>query len=310
MPERRRKRAFFGDFFLDSNAKMTTPSETAARSLLQERSEFYLTLAQSFLTPQTAEHYQAMAGLLVDDLTDLDGLLGYGMEIELAALRTALRKLSGHRELLLEYSAMFLQPPRAVSINACFPLDGAVMGGTVSEIELFYRHYGVERGDHFKDLSDHVSVQLEFVSYLYGRAARELESDQPDTESERAAGHFLYAFVRRWVPHFESGIERAGRTLGLKANRYLPLARMIAIAAARDAAVNPDWLKPRRRVELAVDKARQMYSNRGITPEDMADIERKLREKGLSTSHLQIALADRNAAMGLSAKVPPDPRRK
>ena len=57
-----------------------------------------------------------------------------------------------------------------------------------------------------------------------------------------------------------------------------------------------------------MDKARQAYSSRGMTAEDMADIERKLRAKGLSTSHLQVALADRNAAMGLSAKTPSDPR--
>ena len=141
-------------------------NEPLPPSLLLERSEFYLTLAQSFLTPQTEEHYRAMVDLLVDDLSDLDLCLSYGLEPQLEALRTALSKFSSHQELLLEYSSMFLQPPREATLNVCFALDGAMMGGTVSEIELFYRHYGVERGDHFKDLPDHVSVQLEFVSYL------------------------------------------------------------------------------------------------------------------------------------------------
>ena len=289
---------------------MTPMNEPLPPSLLHERSEFYLTLAQSFLTPRTEEHYRAMVDLLADDLTDLDRSLSYGVEVQLEALRTALSKLSSHQELLLEYSSMFLQPPREATLNVCFPLDGAMMGGTVSEIELFYRHYGVERGDHFKDLSDHVSVQLEFVSYLYGRASQALESENPDPEAEKAANHFLYAFVSRWVPHFESGIQKAGRNLELKANPYLPLARVLAIAAARDAVVNPDWLKPKKRVEVAMDKARQVYANRGITPEDVADMERKLRAKGLSTDHLHVAVDKRNEAMGLSAKSPPDPRRK
>lgn len=289
---------------------MTNMNVPLSPSLLHERSEFYMTLAQTFLTPQTQAHYRAMVDLLADDLADLDRSLNYGFETPLEALRTALAKLGSHEDLLLEYSRMFLQPPREATLNVCAALDGAMMGGTVSEIELFYHHYGVERGDHFKDLPDHVSVQLEFVSYLYGRAAQGLEDDRPDLEAEKAAGHFLYEFVRRWVPHFELSIEKAGRNLELKANPYAPLARLLAIAVERDALANPDWLKPRKQAEVAMDKARQRYANQGISPEDMADIERKLREKGLSTDHLHVALDKRNEAMGLSAKSPPDPRRK
>lgn len=285
---------------------MTNMSDPLTPSLLQERSEFYLTLAQSFLTPQTQAHYRAMIDYLVDDLADLDRSLTYGLETQVAALRAALSKLASPEELLLEYSRMFLQPPCEAALNVCYPLDGAMMGGTVSEIALFYRNYGVERGDHFKDLPDHVSVQLEFVSYLYGRAAQGLENGTPDTEAEKAANHFLYAFVSRWVPHFEAGIEKAGRHLELKANPYLPLVRILAAATQRDAVVNPDWVKPKKRVEVAMDKARHVYASRGVTAQDMTDMERILREKGLSTDHLHLALDERNEALlGLSANSSP-----
>lgn len=279
-------------------------------SLLQERSEFYLILARSFLTPQTEEHYRAMVDYLADDLADMDRFLEYGIEAQLDALRTALSRLSDHEELLVEYSRMFLQPPREANLNVCFPLDGAMMGGTVSEIDAFYRNYGVELGDHFRDLPDHVSVQLEFVSYLYGCAAKEQGSGKPDTEAEKAADHFLYEFVRRWIPHFEAGIEKADRKLKLKANPYLPLVRILSVATERDAAVNTDWAKAKKRVEVAIEEARREYANKGITPECLAEMERKLRDKGLSTDHLHVALDKRNEAMGLSAKSPPDPRRK
>ena len=281
---------------------MTTMTDPLTPSLMQERSEFYLTLAQAFLTPQTQERYLAMVNYLADDLADLDRSLTYGLETQLDALRAALSKLSSHEELLVEYSRMFLQPPQEATLNVCHPLDGAMMGGTVTEIELFYRHYGVERGDHFKDFPDHVSVQLEFVSYLYGRAAQGLERSNPDLEAEKAANHFLHTFFRRWVPLFESAIEKAGRNLELKANPYLPLARILSTAMDRDAAVNPDWVLPKKRVDLAMDKARHKYASKGITPEDMADIERKLRAQGLSTDHLAVALDQRNEAMGLTAK--------
>ncbi|MBI5659729.1 MAG: molecular chaperone TorD family protein [Nitrosomonadales bacterium] len=277
---------------------------------LQDRSEFYLTLARSFLTPQTEEHYRAMADYLADDLADLDRSLAYGVETQLDALRAAMSKLSSHEELLVEYSRMFLQPPREATLNVCFPLDGAMMGGTVSEIEAFYHNHGVERGDHFKDLPDHVSVQLEFVSYLYGRAAEELENGKPETGDEKAAGHFLFEFAMRWTPHFEAGIEKAGRKLKLEANPYLPLARILSVATERDAAVNPDLAKAKKRGEAAIEKARREYAHKGITPEDLAEMERKLRDKGLSADHLHVALDKRNEALGLSAKQPPDPRRK
>jgi len=289
---------------------MSNMSNFHAPASLHERADFYLMLARSFLTPATAEHYQAMSDLLADDLADLDQTLAYGIGPQLDALRSAFAKLSSHEELLVEYSRMFLQPPREAPLNVCYPLDGAMMGGTVSEIEDFYRKFGIERGDHFKDLPDHVSVQLEFISYLYGLAAEELANGKPDTEAEKAARHFLHEFVSRWVPHFEAGIEKAGRKLKLKANPYLPLARILSIATKHDAEANPDWVKIKKRVEVAIEKARLEHAQNGITPENMAEIERILREKGLSTDHLDIALDKRNEALGLSAKSPPDPRRK
>lgn len=279
-------------------------------ALLHERAEFYLMLARSFLAPMEQEHFLAMTDLLADDLADLDYSLGYGIGPQLDALRSAFSKLSSHEELLVEYSRMFIQPPREAPLNVCYPLDGAMMGGTVSEIEDFYRRFGVERGDHFKDLPDHVSVQLEFISYLYGLAAEELENGKQDAEAEKAVRHFLHEFVSRWAPLFEAGVEKAGGKLKLKANPYLPLARILSAATGRDAAANPDWVKTKKRVEVAIENARMEHAKNGITPEKMAEIERILREKGLSTDHLGIAPDKRNEAMGLSAKSPPDPRRK
>ncbi len=289
---------------------MTDMSDSLMPTLLHERADFYLMLAQAFLAPMEPVHYAAMTDMLADDLAEIDASLEYGIGAQIDALRAAMSRLSSHEELLVEYSQMFLQPPREAVLNVCFPLDGAMMGGTVTEIEDFYRHYGVERGDHFKDLPDHVSVQLEFISYLYGRAAAGIGEGEPDGEAEKAAGHFLHQFVSRWLPHLELGIEKAGRKLTLKANPWLPLVRVLSLATARDAAANPDWVKPQKRVDAAMEKARQDYASKGITAEAMAEIERKLREKGLSTDHLQVAPAQRNAALGLSAKQPPDTRRK
>jgi len=282
---------------------MTDMSAPVTPDLLAERGDFYLTLARCFLTPQTEEQFRAFVDYLGDDLAEFDASLGYGFGPELEDLRAALSKLPTHDRLLVEYSRLFLQPPRLATLNVCQALDGALNGGTVSEMELFYRKHGVERGDHFRDLSDHVSVQLEFVAYLCERAAAGVEAG-----AEKAARHFLHRFVSRWIPHFEAAIERAGKQLEL-VNPYLPLARILAVATAHDAAANPDWVKPRKRVEAAIEKARRDHAASGITSEALADIKRKLTEKGLSTDHLDVALDRRNEALGLTAKTPPDPRR-
>src|SRR3989338_9264068 len=275
---------------------------------LQDKAEFYLIMARAFMTPQTQEIYQAMVEYLADDLADLDQVLGYGLDSHLEAYRAEMAKIPSHEDLLIIYSRIFLQPPREAQINPGVYLDGAFMGGTVDEMAAFYLKYGLARGDHFKDLPDHVSVQLEFVSYLYVRAAEAMEAGTPDIEAEAGAGHYLHQFVRRWLPHFQADLEKTTRELGeidLPANPYLPLATMLTAALARDSVANPAWIEEKSRVEKALEHARASSAERGITPEDLARMERKLKEKGLSTEHLGIPVENRDHAMGWTAKTPP-----
>lgn len=280
---------------------------------LQDKSEFYLMMARVFMTPHSQEIFQAMMEYLADDMMELDQVLGYGLGSHLEAYRIEMAKISSHEELLIIYSRIFLQPPREAQINPGVYVDGAFMGGTVDEMAAFYLRFGLARGEHFKDLPDHVSVQLEFVACLFARAAEALIAGIPDVGAEAGARHYLYEFVRRWLPKFHADLEKTTRELGeigLPANPYLPLAAMLAAAVVRDAVANPAWIEEKSRVEKAIEKARANYAARGITPEDMSMIERKLKEKGLSTEHLSIPVESRTEAMGWTAKTPPDHRRK
>jgi len=280
-------------------AKMNDMSEPKVS--LQDKSEFYLILARAFMTPQTQESYQAMKEYLADDLADMDQTLGYGLGSYLEAYRAEMAKIPSHENLLIIYSRIFLQPPREAQINPGVYLDGAFMGGTVDEMAAYYLKFDLARGEHFKDLPDHVSVQLEFVSCLYARAYEAMQSGTPDAESESGASHYLFQFVRRWLPRFHADLEKTTRELGeigLPANPYLPLASMLASAMTRDAVANPAWIEEKSRTGKAMEKARASYAVRGITPEDIAEMERKLKEKGLSTEHLKIPVESRNEEMG------------
>ncbi|HEX9179478.1 MAG TPA: molecular chaperone TorD family protein, partial [Burkholderiales bacterium] len=136
-----------------------------------ERADFYLCLARAFLTPREGAAFEAMRDALPADLDELDGLLGYGIAGPLAAYRAEMSRLETPEAMLATYSGLFLAPPVLVRINAAMYLDGAVAGGNVREMEQAYRACGVERSEDFRDLSDHLSVQLEFVAYLYAREA-------------------------------------------------------------------------------------------------------------------------------------------
>lgn len=273
-----------------------------------DRADFYLCIARAFLTPTDETSFDGMRELLPADLEELDQVLGYGIVEPLAAYRSEMSRVDSANALLRTYSSLFLAPPAPAHINTGVYLDGTIGGGSVAEMEQAYRACGVERAEDFRDLSDHLGVQLEFVAYLYAREAAG-EATGQETGLPLKGGHFLHAFVDRWLPGFMADLEKAAAERELAANPYLPLARILARAVARDAAPHPD-AKPRSRVERALDKARAAHAGREINEADLRKIEAILKEKGLATDHLAIPVGERDAAQGWQSKVPPSPRRK
>jgi TorA maturation chaperone TorD len=205
----------FGAETMDSK-----PAEDSAHA------EFYLCLSRAFLPPSRQGARQAMAEALPADLQALCEDLGYSVAAHLDGYRDAMAALDG-LALLQCYSRLFLSPPAPARINACFYVDGAIMGDSVAELEDWHRHAGVERSESFPDLPDHVSLQLEFAARLFALGAH---GALPQAMSARA---FLRRFVARWLGAFVADLERAGDA---DSNPYLHLARVLAEAVARDTA--------------------------------------------------------------------------
>lgn len=272
---------------------------------LTARGEFYLCVARAFLTPREPIAFRGLRDALADDLAELAGSLGYACADAVAGYRAAIAAIPDHLALLQLYSALFLAPPRSVALNTASYLDGAINGGSVQAMEAIYRRCGVERDDDFHDLSDHVSVQLEFVALLYFRSAEAIGAGTalPETRPE----HFLHAFVARGLPRFVHDLEQQD-LLEPRANPYLHLARILAVAVEHDA-VAEALPASAQRAHRAICKARHERAERGITAEDMEFIARKLAEKGLSTDHLAIPPELRDEARGYSRGQPPGPRR-
>ncbi|TXF09976.1 TorD/DmsD family molecular chaperone [Pelomicrobium methylotrophicum] len=242
---------------------------------LRLRAEFYLCLARAFLPPRTEADFHALTALLADDLGDLARRLDYPIADELSEFRAAASALADPISLLRTYAALFLTPPAPVPINGGIYLDGSLMGESVRAMEDCYRRCGVERDERFRDLSDHMAVQLEFVAYLYARAA---ESPAGEAELPLTAGEFLGAFPRRWLPAFCDKLETATRKLGIAPNPYTPLARILRCAVAKDAVPVPDPLAQTERPAPPPLDDRTLH-----------EMARVLRERGLSAEHLRRA---------------------
>ena len=277
--------------------------------------EFYLCLARAFLPPHTDNDYRALAVYLADDLADLAGEIGYPIAEPLAQLRAAFDALPESLALLQLYSKLFLTPPMPVALNTGRYLDGAVMGDSVQAIEGWYRYRGLERTESFHDLSDHVTLQLEFVARLFaGAAAAHWAGDDPEARQlEAEARAFLGAFAARWLPGFCTALERTHAKHRLP-TPYLHLAHILCAAVECDAAVGapvtsataPDVALPPS--SLASSTVTPIAAS-GPTPAQLQEIARALAAHGQSVGHLGVPLAARDTALGFARLTPPDLKR-
>lgn len=266
------------------------------------RTDFYLCLARAFLVPQDAALFLALRDDLADELEELAGAIGYDIADTIADYRQRIGAVSDADELLRIYSRLFLQPPRAVHINAGAYLDGGFNGGSVREMEEWYRACGLQRAEGFRDLADHVAVQLECIAYLYAHA---LAGDRlPHT-----AGRFIGRFVARWIAPWCDDLVQAERELAMPEEPYLPLARILFEAATCDAAALVDPNPAQTRRDKALASARHRQVEKGVTDDDLAEIRKRLEARGLTTDHLAIPYEQRDAARGWLAGTPPRPRK-
>ncbi|MFZ5558436.1 MAG: TorD/DmsD family molecular chaperone [Pseudomonadota bacterium] len=254
------------------------PTPLGPKERLERQAEFYLCLARAFLSPLEETAWRGMAECLADDLSEIARELGLDAGCEVSEYRAAMMAVPDGLALLQTYAALFLMPPAPAPLNTGLYLDGSLAGPSVTAMETCYRQCGVERDPQFGDLSDHPSVQLEFVALLYAREAQQLAGlgERPPF----GGGQFLASFVRGWAPRFAATLERATRGRACP-NPWLPLARLLAAAAERDAVSMPG-------AEAAPAKR---PAPPPLDAEAVREMARKLRERGLATDHLPLAEA-------------------
>lgn len=110
-------------------------------------------------------------------------------------------------ELAVEYARLFVGPfgLKAPPYGSVY-LDGGhtVMGPSTMETIQTYEKEGLVRDEGFKELPDHIAVELEFMYFLIYREVETLQNGDPERAREyrRKQGEFRIRFLDKWVPAF------------------------------------------------------------------------------------------------------------
>jgi len=176
-----------------------------------------MTIEQSSLNKKRAAIYQLLSLLyhdeisreLFDKLTEkefLSRLRTAANECRFSDLGKGLTKIAKfmgkrnadlYKELSYEYADLFLNAGQ----NPALPYESVHATGepvtmqmSVFDVRAAFRGAGVHKSENYKDLDDHISVELEFVRYLL---------EKGDT---LAAADFINGHLLNWVPAFHAAL--------------------------------------------------------------------------------------------------------
>jgi len=110
-------------------------------------------------------------------------------------------------ELLVEYAKLFVGPYelKAPPYGSIYLDDGRrVMGDSTIEVARMYQESGLIMDENFKELPDHIAVELEFMYFLTHKKVNVLEKSESDTALvfQEIRDVFLNKYLRTWALEF------------------------------------------------------------------------------------------------------------
>jgi len=192
------------------------------QSILHERikGDCYRLLAACFYQPQ--KEILIEGGLLKNLTASLRQVCPEASVFSSGMEKTVLN--FSDEELAVEYAKLFVGPNEMMAPPyGSMYLDGkkTIMGDSTMEVVRMYQEEGLARDSEFKDLPDHIAVELEFMYYLTfkGMKSREQADDMNFRGFAAKQEIFLSKFLRSWAPQFCDRIK-----LGTDNNFYTYLA--------------------------------------------------------------------------------------
>lgn len=166
------------------------------------RSDSFKLLAACFYQPEMNIFKEEL-------LPNLLASLKVSCEPATASAEQMLKLLTAYseEELLVDYAKLFVGPNELIAPpygSIYLDKERKVMGdSTIKTMEL-YREAGLAINDDFKELPDHIAVELEFMYYLVFKETEALEKSDIDTAHKfiKMQQEFLNSFLGLWINNF------------------------------------------------------------------------------------------------------------
>ncbi|MFH1602546.1 MAG: molecular chaperone TorD family protein [Pseudomonadota bacterium] len=132
----------------------------------------------------------------------------------------------GHDSLLLDYTRLFLGPNHIIAKPyGSIWLEGGntVMGESTMAVLELYQEGGFEMNEAFREVPDHIAVELEFLYLLIYRENEAERNGEPEALRDALRKRFLDAHLGRWIRPFTSAV-----IAGAQSSYYRQLAELTA----------------------------------------------------------------------------------
>ena len=167
----------------------------------QHRADAYRLLAASFCEPELMMIEEDLLGNLHTVLSALSSDAAVPAA-DLGALLTA----ETIEETVVEYARLFIGPFTLVAppYGSVYLEKGErVLGDSTLAVRKFYECEGLKLPDDFKDMPDHIAVELEFMSSMAGEYSTLIASDDPNASvSLNRQYEFARTFLLPWLTQF------------------------------------------------------------------------------------------------------------
>jgi len=191
----------------------------------KRRGDCYRLLSACFYQPQKEtfiqeEFFKNLEGLL--------RLISPDTAAHVSEMEKSFLKYS-EEDLLVAYAKLFVGPNELLAppFGSVY-LDGKnmVMGDSTMEVINMYEEQGLTMDSEFRNLPDHITVELEFMYYLIFKEVEALEKSQWDVALDfiKTQELFFDKFLRQWVKPFCDKIRQ-----GIDNEFYTSLADCVSV---------------------------------------------------------------------------------
>ena len=199
----------------------------------RKRGDCYRLLAACFYLPKKEVFIQegllpTLKGLLLDVCPSCS--------VYASAMCNALEN-SSENELALEYARLFVGPfeLKAPPYGSLYiDREKRVMGDSTVAVMKLYQEAGLDISEDFRELPDHVAVELEFMYYLIFKEIEALEKFEKETAMRylKLQDTFKHEFLGKWIALFCKKIKDEAEN-----NFYVSLSDCLSDFVALDAPV-------------------------------------------------------------------------